>query len=59
MVFGHFYPADSGAGEEQANAVIMVSLSKMPLIYLVMSFRCAIVFGDTILNIKLYGLCPL
>ena len=31
VVFGHFYPADSGAGEELVVEAMMVSLSKTPL----------------------------
>ena len=31
VVFGHFYPADPGAGEEWVVEAVMVSLSKAPL----------------------------
>jgi hypothetical protein len=42
-VFGHFYPADPSAGEEQVDAVLMVSLSKTPSFYRYLVIRCEIV----------------
>jgi hypothetical protein len=57
VVFSHFYPADSGAGEVGRRGFNGV-LEQDAIDLFVMFFRCAIVIGDITLNIKLYGLYP-
>jgi hypothetical protein len=51
-MFVHFYPADPGTGEEYVVVVLMVSLSKTPLVYhIYQDIRYAIIsFGDIMLN---------